>query len=866
MKKLFCSLIVLVVLCAYMVPEDDSLPHRFVQRMIEYVKVRPQEKVYLHLDRDHYDVGEKLWFRAYLTNSLDHRPSHFSRYVYVELRDPQDSLYARVKIGLRDSIFAGFLPLEKRLPQGDYFVRAYTYWMQNAGDDYIFRKKIRVINPDNSKVMTEVTYEENDKGKFAKIRFFNSRKEPYGKVLVDYKRKGKEKSGRTDENGYMYVRLDSLDFGQKIQVQFREGIPFVYSHNLVLPDPRKDFDVAFLPEGGDLLEGCMQTIAFKAIGTDGLSRNVSGYVVNQEGEQVAFLQSLHKGMGAFDLAIEPGQRYTAVMKSGDLEKRFELPLPNPRGIALKVLANTQILGYVLLAADSVEQKDDLFVVAHSRGIPLFCQPFQAGGKGKLEIQKLPEGILHLLVMDSKGKVYSQRLCFIRKNERPELTLHTDKENYGVREPVYLDLQLTADSSQTLKGSFSMSVTADGKCERDSLGDNILSYLLLSSDLKGYIEDPAFYFKDNRVVTRRYLDLLMLTQGWTRFDVQKIVVQKYDSLKYYMERGQAISGKVKNFWGKDATNANLILLGTNGLFQLVNADSSGYFMIDGIAFPDSTRFVLQGKSKRGRRSVEVMVDEDEFMRPTVKLPYGGEILAREDDFYKRFTRDYYYDNGIKVYVLDEAIVKRRAPVKTYSFYDNMADYNLDSAKLASMADMDIRLVLQEIPGIEPWGDSIMRFGRPIHVLVNEFEEDMSYIFNLNPRDLVSISFIRPPMSETFWGSRGANGALVITTNPNFVPRDVPKLNMVTFTMLGYQKKAEFYMPHYEVDSVRLALKDTTDFRTTVYWNPNVRTDESGKAKCFFTTSDGYGPYTVTIEGILNDGTVCRKEEKIKLKSW
>lgn len=249
---------------------------------------------------------------------------------------------------------------------------------------------------------------------------------------------------------------------------------------------------------------------------------------------------------------------------------------------------------------------------------------------------------------------------------------------------------------------------------------------------------------------------------------------------------------------------------------------------------------------------------------MSLPVDRRTSGKEDDFYRRFTKDYYYENGIKVYVLDEAVVQRKAAKKVYSFYDNVADYNLDSAKLASMAGQDMRLVLQELPGVDAWGDSLTRFGKPLHLLVNDFEEDYDYVLLLRPEDLLSISFIRPPMSQTFWGAAGENGAIVITTNPTFVPRDAPRLNMVTFSLLGYQKKAEFYMPRYDVDSVRMALADTVDYRSTVYWNPDVRIKGKGKSNCFFWTSDSGGPYTVTIEGILEDGTVCRQEKKIRLR--
>lgn len=867
MRKIVFFIFVLIALCAFSLPEGDLFPQRVMRRLVNFIGARPAEKVYLHTDRDHYESGDKVWFRAYLTDGSTNKASDLSRFVYVELRDRQDSLFARIKVPFRDSVFAGFLPLPVKLSQGDYFIRAYSYWMQNDGDEYVFRKKIRVLNPRDSKVQVEVAYHKNEKGEFARIRFFNSREEPYDKIFVDCLRDKKLKIARTDENGMMEIKLDSTDFGKKLLVRFKESTPFDYERYIYMPDPRKDFEVSFMPEGGHLLQGCQQMVAFKVIGRDGLSREVKGFVYNDKQEQVAFVQTLHKGMGAFEINAEAGRRYYAEFYTEDsIRKRFDLPVPVSDGIGLNVLASADWLGYSVLGAGNTVAPDSLYILGHAKGVPLFCHSIRIGMKGKFPIKDLPEGILHLLIMDSKGEVYSQRLCFIHRRERPGIVLNPDKSTYYVRDQVHLGIQIEAGPESVKKGSFSVAVTDDGQIERDSLQDHILSSLLLTSDIKGHVEEPAWYFKDDRVITRRMLDLLMMTQGWSRFNVQKVVRQEYDSMKYYMERGQAISGKVKNFWGKNAVEANLILLSTSGIVQIVQADSNGRFMIDGITFPDSTKFVLQGKSKRGRRSVEVMVDEDKYMAPYVQQPFAMNKGPEKDDFYKKFAKDFYYDNGIKVYVLDEAVVQRRTVAKYYSFYDQMADYGLDSAKLASMGTKDIRAVLSELPGVEAWGDSVQRFGKTLHILLNEFEEDLSQILLLQPRDLVSISLILPPKSQVLFGNQGANGVLSITTNPNYIPRDLPRLNMLTFSVLGYQKRAQFYMPHYEVDSVRLALKDTADVRPTIYWNPVVRTDETGKAECFFTTSDRFGPYTVIIEGILEDGTVCRKEEKIRLKSF
>ena len=218
--KLFVLAGCLWVVWAFAAPEGDDVPRRFSQRLLEHVQRYPQEKVYLHTDRDHYEAGERVWFRAYLVNAVSHVPSDWSQFVYVELRDRQDSLFARVKVGLRDSVYAGYVPLAKTLPQGDYVLRAYSYWMQNGGDDYIFRKRIRVVSPQDSKVLTEMKEEETEEGAVAVVRFYNTRNECYGRVGVRYVVGDRARVRWTDEEGVLRVKLGEEDYGKKMEVSF----------------------------------------------------------------------------------------------------------------------------------------------------------------------------------------------------------------------------------------------------------------------------------------------------------------------------------------------------------------------------------------------------------------------------------------------------------------------------------------------------------------------------------------------------------------------------------------------------------------------------------------------------------------------
>lgn len=112
-----------------------------------------------------------------------HRPSPYSRFVYVDLVNRRDSVLKKVKLALIDSVFAGYLKVPEDIRQGEYFLRSYSYWMQNLGEDYIYKKRIHLINPSDSKVLTGVTYQEEQGEKYAVVRLSNSRKELTGSWL-----------------------------------------------------------------------------------------------------------------------------------------------------------------------------------------------------------------------------------------------------------------------------------------------------------------------------------------------------------------------------------------------------------------------------------------------------------------------------------------------------------------------------------------------------------------------------------------------------------------------------------------------------------------------------------------------------------
>ena len=583
---------------------------------------------------------------------------------------------------------------------------------------------------------------------------------------------------------------------------------------------------------------------------------------------IATVHTQHDGMGKFRLPVNPGKKFYAVMKTEEgVEKRFDLPEVSETGWGLSVSRKDSILSYRVIKGENAILPEELYTVVHCRGIVVGMNRVNGLQRGSVNLNISPEGISHIVLLDSAGNVYSQRLFFVKRNQRPELKITTDKPTYIARELVEMEIDFEEAYKGVLDGSFSISVTDDQKVVQDSLEDNILSNLLLTSDLKGYIDNPAYYFNDTTPEVEDNLDLVMMTHGWTRFDVSKLAKGKFNDLKYPLEVGQAVSGRVNNFWGKKSKGANIVLISNYGLCRMVETDETGSFLIDGLAFHDSTSFLVQALSAKGRRGVTVNIDQDEFLPPHYTLPNTLEAKKEEDDFYKKFGQDYYYENGEKVYVLDEVLVSRRKQKKSYSFYDNIANHQLDSARIAENSALDITWIVQQLPGVtfekdDDGEDCFKQFGRKLYVLVNDFEETMDQIRLIPTGALRNISLLDQMQGKIFFGDRGANGVLIISAEPGWTPKDLGRPNVLPFKIMGYQIPDEFYVPKYEIDSVR--RDNRYDERSTIYWQPVVKISKDAPAKLSFYTADTYGKYSIIVEGITSRGVICRKRVPLILK--
>ncbi len=426
------------------VPDTLPFEEAVMQRMWDYVYDTRSEKIYVHTDKESCIVGDTIWFRAYLVSAATNLPVDYSRYIYVDLSDRAGELYRREKVAfnVEDSTFVGYMPISENLAQGEYFLRFYTYWMQNLDDDFIFQKRIRVVNPFDHRISCVMEVENQRSGvRVLKLSFVNDLNEKYQHIKFNYIIPGETPQDEieSDDTGYSgQSRITVNDpRSDHIWIRFSYDIPWEFEAYLQLPDTKCDFEVQFFPEGGALIAGEEQRIGVKSVGRDGKGLAVSGVVTvagdgattsvnggatasvngaSSEEPLVTFTTN-EVGIGSFYITADKGVRYsvTACGEDGN-EKQFELPETSTNAVALKLDFKGSELQYQILTSPDAEFEreeflSDKYILIHSRGVPLAILHALEYEGVTLDLSSSPRGLTHIVLIDESGVVYSDRLWF-----------------------------------------------------------------------------------------------------------------------------------------------------------------------------------------------------------------------------------------------------------------------------------------------------------------------------------------------------------------------------------------------------------------------------------------------------------------------
>ncbi|TSD67050.1 TonB-dependent receptor [Inquilinus sp. KBS0705] len=811
MYKLFTFLFFCFPIACFSQTKADTSTKSIVDKLEAYSAGHPAEKAYLHFDKPYYAAGDTIYFKAYVTLGALHELSAASGILYVDLINPDNSIVNPLKLQISNGVASGDFALPASAVAGNYRIRAYTNYMRNAGEEYFFDKTI----PIGSKAAAVIAA------------------------------KPKKKAG-----------------GKAIEVKA----------------PVKNYDVQFFPEGGALVNGNYSRIAFKAVAANGLGTYVKGTVTDAQGAEVATLTSSHLGMGAFNLVPEADKIYKANITYADGTTSVEaLPKATDAGYTLYFNnADADNIKVRITAGDGANTAQ-LKLVAQVGGVVYYAAKNEPASKffaAVIPKSKFPSGIVQFTLFSSAGEPLNERLVFVQNPDGLKMGINTAK-TYQIRQKVKLDVNAADKDGKPVVGNFSVAVTDESKVPLDETSEStILSNLLLTSDLKGYIEKPNYYFTTVNDSTRADLDMLMLTQGYRRFDWKQVLSNTTPAIVYQAEKSMKINGTIKTYGGKPIPNAkiNLFTKAGGGILVDTLSNAKGKFVFDDLMFNDTVKFVVQAKLKSNKENEILTIDT---IAPPLIIPKAAtsDFSTTEVSAYLESSEQFQQaqmKNGInpKITQLNEVLIK----AKKASPFENSQNLNggghaddfITADRLEKFNCIRISdCLFGVLSGVTfkmgvPYSNRAIQPG-PMAIVVDGNFVDADVFGDMRPADIQSIEALTSVSLAAVYGSRGSSGVIVVTTKKGRSYSRFERTTswVVTYRANGFYKAREFYSPKYDVAK---ATQQGPDLRSTIYWKPDVITDKDGKASIEFFNADGKGNYRVVIEGIDADGNLGRQVYK------
>ena len=374
-----------------------------------------------------------------------------------------------------------------------------------------------------------------------------------------------------------------------------------------------------------------------------------------------------------------------------------------------------------------------------------------------------------------------------------------------------------------------------------------------------MEDPAYYFLNQDARTLRSIDYLMMTHGWRRHKIENVLRTPSLNFTNYIEKGQTISGRIMGFFGANVKKGPICVLAPKyNIIATTETDEKGQFIVN-TSFRDSTTFLVQARTKKGLAGVDILMDPPQYPVATHKAPYFNGAATFMEDYLMNTRDQYYMEGGMRVYNLKEVTVtaKRERPSSKSIYTGGINTYTVEEDRLQGYGQTAFDAA-SRLPSVTITNGSeihIRNNSEPAIIVIDDivYEDASDILKDIQVSDMSSISLLRGA-DAVILGPRASGGAVVITLkDPRNLPAR-PAQGIITYTPLGYSESVEFYHPTYDTPEKKNAQR--SDFRSTVYWNPELRLDAEGKATIEYYTPDSTAPEDIIIEGVDKNGKVCR----------
>ncbi|WP_295649596.1 MG2 domain-containing protein [uncultured Mucilaginibacter sp.] len=783
------------------------------------------EKVYLHTDRDYYSTGDDIWFKAYLVDAQTKVPAGFSNNLYVDLISPEAKVINSEIVYMNNGFGKGDFHLADSIPAGTYRLRAYTNWMRNFGDNFIFEKSLTVSN-----------------------------------TLVDKRGAVAVTGGNT------------------------KGIATTPSTLL-----KGKSAIRFFPEGGSMVSGVTNIVAFKAEDPNGKNITVQAAVISSTGDTITHFNSSAAGVGVFVFVPEAGKTYTAKgVFNNNQPFTAALPTPLAKGYTLHVGEADSAHLRIIIGTNQATLDDnpdkEVTLAARHAGLRVLNASVKFDGlqiSATLPKTQFPAGVSSITIYDKQLHPQCERLFFIPDSVSSKaLSVSTDKLSYSPKGKVTLKIKATDPANHPLKADLSVAVV-DGTEIPQGQG-NIVSYLMLQSEVRGKIDHAEKLFDVSNANRFKQIDLLLMTQGWRDF-VWRRLADTSLRISYPAENGFALTGTLREKFANKPipfTNVSLTVKGAViGQQYLSKTDSAGRYLFKGLTVVGKRPITLASFDEKRNKVGWLQMDSiDKSTPPTSVVRQYTVDVATETAFFnadavrsrgKQRLSDTIKLNQVNIrgrnydQLFDQTTTKFGYPDLKYDISSKYYFYN-------SLRDF----MIHEIPGAHVNGaDSVYFLGNQFNVETNRnsqtqiiprfFANGREDVDDLNngmyldvTMDMINKVTVRHVLGQTVSAANssgsyatGSNGDVFIVfldIKPNAF--DKVQLNTVSSHIDGYYEARTFYKPLYDNG------KDLNkpDIRSTIHWEPNIVTDANGEATLSFFNADPKSNIRVVVQGITDKG--------------
>lgn len=860
-RVLICS--ALVVLGASVAAYRWSDPAQvWVGALQRWLLEAPVEKAYLFTDKPLYAPGETIWYRAWLTNGLTHTLNSPSGVLFVELLGPGNALVASHLARVDSSSAFGDIALADTLAPGAYTLRAYTSWMKNAGESYFFRRHLTVTSARPAASGPEFTFNRLQNGDEVAVRVHLPKdawgRAPRGRMSWTFLNgDAKLDSGRpflnTEGSAVVTIGVPDTLFlrNPRILIEFDK-------HSMVLPVPifREQVEIALFPEGGDLAAGQAVRVALAVRDMHGEPVAREGVIVDRTGEIAASFASDASGIGIAEFTPAPGQDYHAEIELAGRVFRSPAKRARTDGVALRVDGTESDRISVWVNASSLV-KTPLTVLAHVRGQVHFAgRSLAESGDFHAELprDRFPAGLVHLTVFDAEGRPFAERLVYNPPRDSVTVRTQADRTSYGKRQLVQLTVTASDADGTPVQADLAATVTGV-RGMPDSLwsGMDIGKWLLIGSDLENGFEKAGLGGDLSTV------DRYLMTKGWRRFRWNDLL-QEIPKTPHDVETGLAVSGRVVNDINKrGASDIEVTAFSLGGEQSLVSTttDRDGRFFIP-LSMTDSTTIVLQAKNKRGRRHYEFRLDPnaESAPRPPLRVEPPDQSARAYMDYWLAarerilIDREYGMDPNFRILGNVTVEAQRDKDIRDFFFRPTAGVDKVVTAEDVRFKDGNALEMLRTIhPKYNVNGEGT-GFRGNVRLFVDGFEVDPIEVYSLPASVISHIDLVWDEtllMTMSFLGGNAAPAAFYYTKPDAYF--GAPPKGIINVKYPGYYAAREFPAPDY---SAPAELHVKPDRRSTLWWQPFVRTNADGKATIQFWTGDTEGDYRVQLEGLAQDG--------------